>query len=260
MNLCRPKRGMIFCALVLFLTECATPSFIPGSSATPPVILPQGTAAQTNDVIEIFAHQWWWELNYPDQQVTTANEIHIPVGRPVELQFKAEDVTGIFWMSELNRIIGLFPKTTTTTVIEATQAGTFRGTCAEFCGVSPAQMSLLVIADPPDQFNAWLAQQRQIPPELTDETLRTGQQAFLGSACVYCHTVKGTNATGTLGPDLTHLMSRKTIGAGTLPNTRGNLAGWIVNAQDIKPGNKMPPMQLESDQLQALLAYLESLK
>lgn len=211
-------------------------------------------------VVEVTGHQWWWEVHYPDAGVTTANEIHIPAGRPVEIRETSADVIHSFWVPELNGKMDLFPNRTTSLMIQASKPGTYRGECAEFCGTQHAKMDFLVIADSPDQFTQWLDNQKTVPPSPSSAQLRKGQQAFLGSACVYCHSIRGTNASGDLGPDLTHLASRTTIGAGILPNTRGNLAGWIVDAQGIKPGNRMPPIQLDADQLQALLDYLESLK
>lgn len=211
-------------------------------------------------VIEVAAHQWWWQVHYPDAQVTTANEIHIPVGQPVEIRATSTDVPHSLWIPQLSGKLDLVPNRQTSTVIQASEAGIFRGECAEFCGIQHAHMNLIVIADSPDQFTQWLGEQQVVPPAPTAPNLRKGQQAFLGSACVYCHTIQGTNASGTLGPDLTHLASRQTIGAGMLTNSRGNLAGWIVDAQGIKPGNRMPPIQLEGDQLQAILDYMESLK
>ncbi len=211
-------------------------------------------------VVEVVAHQWWWEVHYPDGGVTTANEIHIPVGQSVEIRETSVDVIHSLWIPQLGGNMDILPGGMTSMVVQASQPGTYRGECAEFCGVQHARMDLVVVADSPDQFKQWLDDQKTVPPPPTDAHLRDGQQALLGSACVYCHTIRGTNASGTLGPDLTHLASRQTIGAGVLPNSRGNLAGWIVDAQGIKPGNKMPPMQLNSDQLQAMLDYLESLK
>lgn len=211
-------------------------------------------------VIELVGHQWWWEVHYPDAQVTTANEIHIPVGRPVQIRETSADVIHSLWIPQLGGKMDLLPGRQTSMVIQASQPGTYRGECAQFCGVQHARMDLVVVADSADQFSQWLTAQKSVPPSPADPHMRQGQQAFLGSACVYCHTIQGTNASGTLGPDLTHFASRQSIGAGVLPNNRGNLAGWIVDSQGIKPGNKMPPMQMDGDQLQALLDYLESLK
>jgi cytochrome c oxidase subunit 2 len=211
--------------------------------------------------IEVIGHQWWWEIHYSNQNFDTANEIHIPVGQPVTVHVTSADVVHSFWVPELHGKIDLIPGQTNTISLEADQAGVYRGQCAEFCGAQHAHMAILVIAEPAGQFSAWLDNQSRAGVEPAVGSLeQEGQQAFLGSACVYCHTIKGTNASGKVGPDLTHLGSRLTLGAGTLPNTPGNLAGWTINSQTIKPGNHMPPMDLSAVQVQALLAYLETLK
>ncbi|MCA9875763.1 MAG: cytochrome c oxidase subunit II [Anaerolineales bacterium] len=211
--------------------------------------------------VEIVGHQWWWEVHYPDYGVTTANEIHIPAGRPVLIKLTSADVIHSFWAPQLHSKLDLIPGQTNSFVLQADNAGVYRGQCAEFCGLQHAHMVFLVVADKTDDFNTWLDQQRQSAPEPDEGSFeQEGQQAFLGSACVYCHTIKGTNASGTLGPDLTHVASRQTIGAGILPNGHGYLAGWIMNSQTVKPGNEMPPMDLDAEQLQAILAYLDTLK
>jgi cytochrome c oxidase subunit II len=215
---------------------------------------------QPRVTVEVVGHQWWWEVRYPDLKVTTANEIHIPAGEPVLVKVTSADVIHSFWVPELQGKIDTIPGQTNSIWLQAAQPGVYRGQCAEYCGTEHAKMAFLVIAQPADQFNAWAQAQAQPAAPVTDPRLVQGQQVFLGSACVYCHTVQGTNASSPLGPDLTHIASRQTIGAGVLPNSRGALAGWIINSQSIKPGNRMPPMQLSSDELQALLDYLQSLK
>ncbi len=212
--------------------------------------------------IEVIGHDWWWEVHYPDAGVTTANEIHIPVGKSVQVTLTSADVIHSFWVPELQRKTDMIPGITNTTWLEADKAGTYRGQCSEYCGTGHAHMAFEVIAEPQSKFDAWLADQKTtaaIPSGTEPEILR-GEQVFLGSACVYCHTIKGTNASGKIGPDLTHLMSRDTLAAGTLSNTPGNLLGWIENPEVIKPGNKMPPTSLNGPDLQALLAYLKTLK
>ncbi len=210
-------------------------------------------------VIEVTGHQWWWQLHYVSANFTSANELHIPVGQPVTLKLMSADVNHSFWVPELSPKLDLIPGQTNTLTIQADQAGTYRGQCAEYCGLQHANMAFLVIADPPDTYAKWVAQEQAPAAKPSDAQAAQGAQVFVQSACVYCHTIRGTSAAGTLGPDLTHLASRQTIGAGVLPNTPGSLAGWIVNSQAIKPGNLMPPMQLDSTQLQAILAYLHSL-
>lgn len=210
--------------------------------------------------IEITGRMWWWEVHYPDEGFATANEIHIPVGRPVQIRGTSADVIHSFWVPQLNGKQDFTPGRLDTLWLQADEPGTYRGLCAEFCGLQHARMQLIVVAQPADQFEAWLEQQRLPAPEPVDALTRRGQQVFLGSACVYCHTVRDTNATGDLGPDLTHLASRRTLAAAILENNPGNLAGWIIDPQHIKPGNLMPPTDLDSADLQALLAYLNSLE
>jgi cytochrome c oxidase subunit 2 len=210
--------------------------------------------------IEVIGHMWWWEVRYPDHEVTTANEIYIPAGQPVNIRLTTNDVIHSFWVPELNGKIDMIPGKTNTLWLQAAEPGIYRGLCTEFCGLQHAKMQYLVIAVPPNAFAQWVEAQRQPAPAPTDETTRLGQQIFLGSACVYCHAIRGTNASGQLGPDLTHIASRRTLGAGILPNNRGTLGGWTINSQHIKPGNRMPPMNLSGAELQALLDYLATLR
>lgn len=215
-------------------------------------------------IIEITGYQFWWQVRYPDQPATTvfttANEIHIPVGQPVLLRLTSADVIHSFWVPELHGKLDLVPGRFNSLVIQADQAGEFNGICAEFCGIQHAKMAFLVVAQPPDQFAAWLRNQ-QFPAAMpVDSLAQQGQQVFLSSKCVLCHRVAGTAVAAQVGPDLTHLASRRTLAAATLPNTRGHLAGWLLDPQHIKPGNAMPASQLSPQDLQLLLAYLESLK
>jgi cytochrome c oxidase subunit II len=212
------------------------------------------------DTVHIVGHQWWWEVRYPHQQIITANEIHIPAGRPVRVVLSSDDVIHSFWVPELHGKLDLVPGQTNEFWIEADEPGVYYGACAEFCGVQHAKMALLVIAEPREQYAAWLEAQR-LPASAPDDSLALrGQQVFLGSTCIYCHTVAGTQATGALGPDLTHLAGRRTLASVTVPNNRGNLGGWIVDPQHVKPGTLMPPTPLTGSDLQALLAYLETLE
>ena len=217
-------------------------------------------AAAPQFTVEIIGHRWWWEIYYPDQGITTANELHIPAGVPVKLKLTSADVIHSFWVPQLNGKRDLIPGQTNVLTLQADEPGIYRGQCAEYCGLQHAHMAFMVMADPPDTFKAWVADQQQVPTNPTDPHLVQGRQIFQGSACVYCHAIRGTNASSKVGPDLTHLASRSTLGAGTLTNSHGNLSGWIVNSQALKPGNKMPPMYLEPDALQALTDYLATLK
>lgn len=207
--------------------------------------------------ITVTGHQFWWEVRYDEFDFVTANEIHIPVGVDVEVRLESDDVLHSLWVPELAGKADLVPGRTNELVIRADEPGTFRGQCAEFCGVQHAHMAFLVIAEEPEQFEAWARAQAR--PAVVDDA--RGEEIFETHACAGCHTVRGTEADGQLGPDLTHLASRNTLGAGTIPNTRGHLAGWVVNSQTVKPGNEMPPITtLDPEQLQILLDYLEALE
>jgi len=214
--------------------------------------------------IRVTGHQWWWEVQYrdslPKNWVTTANEIHIPVGRPVVFELKSTDVIHSFWPISLSPKKDQIPGDENSLWFQADSAGVYRGQCAEFCGHQHAKMAFLVIADPPAEFASWLARQRDTALTPTDALARRGKEVFLASPCVMCHAISGTPAGSRIGPDLTHLASRRTLAAGTLPNTRDNLIGWIVNPQVIKPGVRMPPNQFSGPDLLALVAYLETLK
>jgi cytochrome c oxidase subunit 2 len=214
--------------------------------------------------IDVTGHQWWWELNYrgdqPSDTFTTANELHVPVGRPVLLRLNGADVIHTFWVPSLSGKKDLIPGRTTTLQFRADHAGRYRGQCAEFCGLQHAFMAFEVVAEPPDRYDAWVAAQRQPAPEPTDATLRRGQEVFLGSACIMCHAIGGTIAGGRNAPDLTHIGGRTTLAAGTLPNRPAEMARWIADPQQFKPGANMPATQLSSDDMNALVAYLGSLK
>jgi cytochrome c oxidase subunit 2 len=221
-------------------------------------------AEQNAVTIEVTGQQWWWQVRYLDQNApnifTTANEIHIPVGLPVTLKLQSVDVNHSFWVPNLSGKKDLIPGKQTIMWLQADRAGLYRGQCAEYCGLQHAHMALYVVAEPVEQFNAWLAAQRAAAAQPTSEQQQRGQQVFLHAPCIMCHTIRGTPAGASLGPDLTHIASRQTIAAGTLPNTRGHLSGWVVDAQGIKPGTRMPANNLSAEDLQALLDYLQSLK
>jgi len=216
--------------------------------------------------IEIFGRRWWWEVRYLDHGFSTANEIHIPVGVPVEIQLQSADVIHSFWVPELHGKMDLVPTRINKITIQADKAGVYRGECAEFCGLQHAHMGFMVVAESEADFNSWVSAQQQPAPEPADEAAVNGQQVFFSAGCVYCHTVRGLDDKSVdrsavdLGPDLTHLNSRLTIASGSLTQNRGNLAGWISDSQHIKPGNLMPNIYLNSQDLQNLLAYLETLR
>lgn len=214
--------------------------------------------------IKLTGHQWWWEVQYvdplPSNMITTANEIHIPIGRVVKFDLSSVDVIHSFWVPNLRGKRDLIPGHPTTALLRADKAGEYHGQCAEFFGYQHAHMRMLIVAQPPKEFAAWLDAQRNDAPPPATPSARLGQQVFLSSQCVMCHAIAGTNARATTGPDLSHIGSHKTLAAGSFPNTRGYLAGWIANPQSMKPGVLMPPNALAPEQLNALIDYLEGLK
>jgi cytochrome c oxidase subunit 2 len=214
--------------------------------------------------IEITGRQWWWEVQYADTsphgRFTTANEIHVPVGEPVLFVLSAQDVIHSFWVPNLAGKKDLIPGYTQSIWFQADTAGLYRGQCAEFCGLQHAKMALHVVAEPKAAYQRWVEQQRETAAIPTDSVARRGREVFLVGTCAMCHSIEGTAAGSHAGPDLTHLACRRTIAAGTLPNTRGALAGWIVDPQRIKPGVRMPPNMLKPQDLDALLTYLQSLE
>jgi cytochrome c oxidase subunit 2 len=214
--------------------------------------------------LTVIGHQWWWEVQYhdsvPAHQLTTANEIHVPVGRPVLVQLEAHDVIHSFWVPRLQGKRDLIPGYTNRLWIRADRPGRFRGQCAEFCGMQHARMAFWVVAEPQAAYDAWYRAQLRPAAPPADSARQAGQHVFLSSSCVMCHTVRGTPTGGRNGPDLTHVGSRLSLAAGTLPNTPGHLGGWVVDPQGIKPGSQMPPNQLRPEELRALIAYLEGLK
>jgi cytochrome c oxidase subunit II len=214
--------------------------------------------------IDVVGHQFWWEIMYrdgaPSEYVTTANELHIPVGRPVELNLRSSDVIHSLWIPNLAGKRDLIPLRPSTMAISADRPGVFRGQCAEFCGHAHALMGLIVVAEPRAEFEAWLKTQRKPAPEPASDRARRGRDLFVHGPCAMCHAITGTDAFGRTGPDLTHFAGRSTLAAATAPNTVGWRAGWIIDSQHVKPGNNMPSMSFAGEDLLSLLEYLESLK
>ena len=211
-------------------------------------------------VVDVIGQMWWWEVSYPQYDFVTATEIHIPAGQPVTIRLASADVIHSFWVPRLHGKQDLMPGTVTDWWIQADEPGVYEGHCAEFCGLQHTHMHFVVVAEEVDAFNAWVQSQQQPAAEPESEEAARGQEIFMNSACVGCHTIRGTQAAGTIGPDLTHMGSRLEIGAGALANTRGNMAAWVVDAQHIKPGNAMPAMPMPGDDLMALVTYLETLE
>jgi cytochrome c oxidase subunit II len=214
--------------------------------------------------VKITGHQWWWEVQYqadsPHLSFMTANEIQVPVGRPVTVELESADVIHSFWVPSLTGKMDLITGQQNSIQFSAKTPGVYRGQCAEFCGAQHAHMAFTVRALPPDEYARWRDRQNQSAPSPSDPLGIRGEQLFRSKGCGLCHTIRGTLAGGQLGPDLTHIAARETIAAGTLPQNSGNLAAWISDPQHIKPGNLMPKTPLRSDEMIAILHYLEHLQ
>jgi cytochrome c oxidase subunit II len=247
--------GMIVPAVILVLTFAFTIA-TENATAAPP------RAAGMS--VEMIGHRWWWEVKYngsePPQSFVTANEIHIPVGVPVRLELTSVDVIHSFWIPQLAGKTDVIPGQRNIAWIQADKPGIYRGACTEYCGLQHTNMAAFVVAESAEQFAEWARTQRHAAQTPTDGDATRGLTLFQTSSCATCHAIRGSTAAGRVGPDLTHLTSRMTLAAGALENTRGNLAGWIANPQTIKPGNDMPTVALGGADLQALVAYLETLK
>ena len=226
-----------------------------------PTVLSNGT--DDDLVIHVSAKQWWWRFQYktPAGLVETANELHLPVSQRVELQLTSPDVIHSFWVPSLAGKMDMIPGRVTRLALEPTRTGTFRGTCAEYCGASHALMAFSVVVTEPDAFRAWLDEQARPARPPVDPRGQRGESAFMANGCTACHTIRGTAAAGMIGPDLTHVGSRMRIAAETLPNQGDALMRWIEHTDRIKPGARMPrfPM-IGSDDLSAIAAYLGGLR
>ena len=215
--------------------------------------------------IQVTGEQWWWKADYPGERgqpgFTTANELHVPVGRPVIVSLKAADVIHSFWVPNLHGKKDMLPGLDSTIEFRADKRGVYRGQCAEFCGAEHALMAMLVFAQEPADYAAWAA--RQAAPVSADAdgaAVERGLQIFQQSSCANCHSVRGISAQGTMGPDLTHLMSRQTIASGALLNTPQNLADWLRDPNAVKPGTTMPVVPLSAPDREALVAWLATLR
>jgi cytochrome c oxidase subunit 2 len=212
--------------------------------------------------VEVVGHQWWWEYRYPDLGIATANELHLPVGTPVQLDLTSADVIHSFWAPALGGKRDLTQGRTTQIAFTADSTGEYLGQCAEFCGASHANMRLRVFVQPDSAFQRWVAGQRAGPAALPRGSVaERGRQLFARSACIACHTIEGLpQARGTVGPNLTHVASRTTLAGALFPNTTDYLRRWIVDAPALKPGSLMPKLPLPDDDLSAMVAYLQSLR
>lgn len=249
------RTGFIVAGGVILPILVLTPLFVYSLTAAGRLRTPANAVT-----IRVIGHMWWWEVRYPEQGIVTANEIHIPAGQPVRLELTSADVIHSFWVPRLNGKRDLIPGIENVFWIQADAPGRYRGQCGEYCGTQHANMAFEVIALPAEEYAAWLATRATPRTEPAAAEAQRGRQLFLTSGCVQCHAIQGTRAKANTGPDLTHIGSRQKIGAALLPNTRENLARWIADPQAIKPGIKMPRTELNVDDLQSLVTYLEGLK
>jgi cytochrome c oxidase subunit 2 len=221
-------------------------------------------AADPKLSVTVTANQWWWDVRYNaadnSKVLRTANELHLPVGVPVHIYLKTNDVIHSFWVPSLAGKQDLIPGRVNDITITPEKVGTYRGQCAEFCGAQHAHMALTVDVESYGDFLKWWEHQLQPAPAPATPLAQTGYNFVTNRNCGACHNIAGTPASGTVGPDLSHLASRRTIAAGTMPMSEGNLYGWVADPQSIKAGNHMPTIGLEPDQLHAVVAYLETLK
>jgi cytochrome c oxidase subunit 2 len=213
--------------------------------------------------VTVIGHQWWWEIRYPGFSIVTANEMHVPVSKPgaekpVFLTLESADVAHSFWVPQLSGKTDVIPNRANHMWLDPRETGVYYGNCAEYCGTQHANMLIRVVADTAEDFDKWTASQQKVAT--ADPSAAQARDAFLGMACVNCHTVRGTPAHGTFGPDLTHVMSRGTLASGMIPNSRGTLFAWVGHPQAIKPGNLMPDMQLNNKELAQVAAYLSTLR
>jgi cytochrome c oxidase subunit 2 len=216
--------------------------------------------ANTAMTVKVTGHQWFWEVQYPGTGAVTANEIHIPARTRVQVVAKTADVIHSFWVPQLNRKVDMIPGRTNRVLLYADKPGVYRGQCAEFCGLQHAHMAMKVFAEPRARFQAWLKHQETPAVAPATPEQREGRQLFLQNACAGCHTISGTSARGNIGPDLTHVASRDTLAAVTIPNDARAMERWIRDPQHIKPGAKMPALDLSRADFRKLGAYLDHLR
>jgi cytochrome c oxidase subunit 2 len=223
-----------------------------------------GPRGGTPLTVRLTGHQWWWAAEYQNPDASevfeTANELHVPIGRPIRLLLESNDVIHSFWVPRIHGKRDLVPGHPASLSFQIDQPGRYEGNCAEFCGFQHAHMEITVVAEAPEHFEAWAQVQRSQAPEPTNDLQRRGRDLFEHSTCAMCHTVQGTTAHSRVGPVLTHFASHRELGAGAVPNTRDHLARWITDPQTVKPGVRMPPIALSTPDLEAMLAYLETLK
>lgn len=217
-------------------------------------------AAAEQMTVKVIGHRFWWEYQYPDLNITTATDLVIPTGKVVNLEISSGDVIHSFWIPQLNGKTDAFPNHINYTWIQANTVGIYYGQCAELCGPSHANMRAVVIAKTPEEFDQWVKEQQASPTQPTDALAQQGQQVLLAGACIGCHSISGTAAQGKVGPNLTHVASRTSIAGGMFTNTAGNMKRWLTNPPAVKPDSVMPNLNLSKSDIDALTAYLQSLK
>lgn len=216
-------------------------------------------------MIRVIGHRWWWEVDYPDHQIVTANELVIPIGEPVGIELSSVDVIHSFWVPQLHGKMDMIPGRVTHFWMQADRPGIYRGQCAEYCGLQHAHMAFVVKALPPEQFVRWLESPgttaRPSPEQSPVRSIEEdrGHRLFLRHGCSVCHAIEGTPASGQAGPDLTRIAYRETLAAGTIDNTPKNLLRWLAAPQEVKPGAKMPATEATKEELEAIVTYLLSL-
>jgi cytochrome c oxidase subunit 2 len=243
--------GVVLPGIVLAATFALSVTDIATNSAPP---------RPTRTTIEVVGHRWWWEVRYPGSGAVTANEIHVPVATPVRLRIRTADVIHSFWVPQVMPKMDLLPKRVNQTWLSVSRVGTYRGECAEYCGIQHAHMAFSLVAQPPAKFRSWLANESKDAAPPTTAEGRRGYQAVTQSTCATCHTLRGTPADGRIGPDLTHVGGRERLAGGAIPNDFGHMSGWVSNSQTVKPGNRMPPQHLSPADLRAVVSYLQGLE
>lgn len=238
-------------AVVLLIIAVPTIETVFKNDEVPP------TASQK---VTVIGHQWWWEVRYPDLGVLAANEMHLPIGQTVRVDLQSADVVHAFWIPKMGGKMDAVPTRINHLWFTPDQVGEFMGQCVEFCGTQHANMRLRLFVDSQRDFEAWVQRQRAEAAAPSAGLAQQGADLFQQGACVGCHTVRGTNARGTVGPDLTHVGGRKTVAAGVIDNTPENMARWIRDPQGVKVGSKMPNMNISEPDAAALAAYLRGLQ
>jgi cytochrome c oxidase subunit II len=257
----KSARGFIIVGGVLVPTVLLGGLLIHGLAMLPPLLAPAPAGSRT---ILVVGHQWWWRVHYlsPDgATITLANEIHLPVGQPVEFQLESHDVIHSFWIPALGGKMDMLPGRRNRLRLEPTKTGVFQGVCAEYCGACHALMRFVVVVEEQQQFDEWLARQAAPANVPNEPAAVAGRDQFLANGCGACHTVRGTHAAGIIGPDLTHVGSRRSIGAGVLDEESDRFRKWLTHTQELKPGAHMPGFgMLSPEEIETLAAYLERLR